>query len=440
MSLNGVPMKFRKLLRSDFFMAEVSEMQARLLEMGRQARVAAAELAVMDSDAKNACLRRMASRLRAAADNIISANRNDVANAVKNGLSAAMIDRLTLNVERIENMAAGLETVASQSDPVGRVISENVRPNGLVISKVSVPFGVIGIIYESRPNVTSDAAGICIKAGNAVILRGGSEAFASNQAIALELDRAAVESGLPDGVVQLLPWTDRAAVPLMLAMDKYIDLVIPRGGESLIRAVTKDATMPVLKHYKGVCHLFVDKTCDFDSAINIIVNAKCQRPGVCNALETLLIHRDAAAGFVPLLAAALGAKKVELRGDAEFCKLCPQALPATENDYYAEYLDLILAIRIVDDVKAAVDHINTYGSRHSDGILSNDAGNIEYFLKRVDSSSCYVNASTRFTDGGEFGMGAEIGISTDKLHARGPMGADELTSYKYLIRGNGQIR
>ena len=421
-------------------MAEVSEMQARLLEMGRQARVAAAELAVMDSDAKNACLRRMASRLRAAADNIISANRNDVANAVKNGLSAAMIDRLTLNVERIENMAAGLETVASQSDPVGRVVSENVRPNGLVISKVSVPFGVIGIIYESRPNVTSDAAGICIKAGNAVILRGGSEAFASNQAIALELDRAAVESGLPDGVVQLLPWTDRAAVPLMLAMDKYIDLVIPRGGESLIRAVTKDATMPVLKHYKGVCHLFVDKTCDFDSAINIIVNAKCQRPGVCNALETLLIHRDAAAGFVPLLAAALGAKKVELRGDAEFCKLCPQALPATENDYYAEYLDLILAVRIVDDVKAAVDHINTYGSRHSDGILSNDAGNIEYFLKRVDSSSCYVNASTRFTDGGEFGMGAEIGISTDKLHARGPMGADELTSYKYLIRGNGQIR
>lgn len=421
-------------------MAEVSEMQARLLEMGRQARVAAAELAVMDSDAKNACLRRMASRLRAAADNIISANRNDVANAVKNGLSAAMIDRLTLNVERIENMAAGLETVASQSDPVGRVISENVRPNGLVISKVSVPFGVIGIIYESRPNVTSDAAGICIKAGNAVILRGGSEAFASNQAIALELDRAAVESGLPDGVVQLLPWTDRAAVPLMLAMDKYIDLVIPRGGESLIRAVTKDATMPVLKHYKGVCHLFVDKTCNFDSAINIIVNAKCQRPGVCNALETLLIHRDAAAGFVPLLAAALGAKKVELRGDAEFCKLCPQALPATENDYYAEYLDLILAVRIVDDVKAAVDHINTYGSRHSDGILSNDAGNIEYFLKRVDSSSCYVNASTRFTDGGEFGMGAEIGISTDKLHARGPMGADELTSYKYLIRGNGQIR
>ena len=273
-----------------------------------------------------------------------------------------------------------------------------------------------------------------------MILRGGSEAFESNMAIASILNSAAAACGLPTGVVQLIPWTDRLAVKLMLKMDKYIDLIIPRGGEGLIRTVVAEATMPVLKHYKGVCHLYVDADCDMDMAVKIIVNAKCSRPGVCNALETLLIDRAIAPKFVPVIAKALRENQVELRGDAEFRALWPEALPATEDDYYAEYLKLILAVRIVDGVEEAVEHINTYGSRHSDGILSRIPGHIAYFTANVDSSTVYVNASTRFTDGGEFVMGAEIGISTDKLHARGPMGADELTSYKYIVRGNGQIR
>jgi glutamate-5-semialdehyde dehydrogenase len=315
-----------------------------------------------------------------------------------------------------------------------------VRPNGLEIIKKSVPFGVIGIIYEARPNVTADAAGICLKAGNAVILRGGSEAFYSNTVIAKLLNIGAVKAGLPDGVVQLLPWSEREAVKMMLKLDRYIDLVIPRGGESLIRTVTAEATMPVLKHYKGVCHLYVDSDCDIDKAVEIIVNAKCQRPGVCNALETLLVNRSIAEKFAPAFVRAMADKGVELRCDEEFSKFAPGCVAAQESDWDAEYLALILAVKVAGSVEEAVSHINTYGSHHSDGIISNIEENIEYFYGHTDSSTVYANASTRFTDGGEFGMGAEIGISTDKLHARGPMGADELTTYKYLVRGTGQIR
>ena len=415
-------------------------MKKTLETMGAKAKTASRALATLASEAKNRCLEQMAREIESARPEILAANATDLEAARTKGIAPAMIDRLTLTDARIQGMADGLRTVAAQHDPVGRVLSKNVRPNGLEITKISVPIGVIGIIYESRPNVTVDAAGICLKAGNAVILRGGSEAFHSNMALARLLDEAAVDCGLPDGTVQLVPWTDHAAVNLLLKMDRYLDLVIPRGGERLIRLVCAEATMPVLKHYKGVCHLFVDRECDIDQAVKIIVNAKCQRPGVCNALETLLIHRDIAPRFVPPFLAAMRENGVELRGDAEFCKLAPEALPATEEDYFAEYLALILAVRTVGSVEEAVEHINHYGSGHSDGILSTIPADIDYFFANVDSSTLYANASTRFTDGGEFGMGAEIGISTDKLHARGPMGADELTSYKYLVRGNGQIR
>jgi len=418
----------------------IEEIRAGLAEMGERAKRASRALAALPADAKNAALIRMAEAIENAAAEITEANRLDLEAARAAGMSASKIDRLTLTPGRIAGMAEGLRTVAAQHDPVGRVLSRTVRPNGLEITKVSVPFGVIGIIYEARPNVTVDAAGICLKAGNAVLLRGGSDAIRSNLALAKILNDTAIDAGIPDGAVQLLPWTDHEAVKEMLKLDRYLDLVIPRGGERLIRMVVAEATMPVLKHYKGVCHLFVDAGCDYEQALKIIVNAKCQRPGVCNALETLLIDRRALADFAPRFAAAMAEKHVELRGDAAFRKAVPAALPATEDDYYAEYLDLILAVRVVDGVEAAVEHINTYGSRHSDGILSRDQAHIDYFWTNVDSSTVYANASTRFTDGGEFGMGAEIGISTDKLHARGPMGADELTTYKYLVRGSGQIR
>lgn len=416
------------------------EMSQVLEVIGKKARRASAALAVLPADAKSGCLTVMAEALISRQSDIIAANEKDIAAARENGMDAAKIDRLMLNDARVKAMADGLRQVASQSDPVGKILSENIRPNGLKITKISVPFGVIGIIYEARPNVTADAAGICIKAGNAVILRGGKEAFYSNSMIAAILNESAAQCGLPDGVVQLIPWTDREAVKLMLKMDKYIDLVIPRGGESLIRTVVAEATMPVLKHYKGVCHLFVDARCDMKKAVDIIVNAKCSRPAVCNALETLLIDRAVLPEFASQIADALRKKGVEMRGDSEFCALVPDAVRAAEDDYYAEFLSLILAVKTVDGVDDAVEHINTYGSRHSDGIISNVEENIAYFTANVDSSTVYVNASTRFTDGGEFGMGAEIGISTDKLHARGPMGADELTTYKYIVIGDGQIR
>ena len=418
-----------------------ADLQKAMLEIGEQAKAAARVLATATTADKNNWLNAMADALDSSTDAIINANKIDMENGKKNGLSDAMLDRLLLTPERIHAIADAVRHVVTLDDPAGKVLSTTTRPNGLRIDKVSVPIGVIGIIYESRPNVTVDAATLCLKAGNAVILRGGSEAIHSNLALAECISKAAIAEGMPVGAVQVLPWTTREAVGIMLKMDSYLNLIIPRGGERLIRTVVEQSTIPVIKHYKGVCHIFVDKVCDFDRALEIIENAKCQRPGVCNALETLLIHKDAAAEFVPRIVKHLRDRKVELRGCAECCKLAGNdVVAATEDDWYAEYLTLILAMRIVDDVNAAMDHINHYGSGHSDCILTTDMKTAEIFLNGVDSSSVYVNASTRFTDGGEFGMGAEIGISTDKLHARGPMGLPELTTYKYKVYGSGQIR
>ena len=419
---------------------ELEQFRSELEEIGKRARRAALALGGVSAADKVRALELMARNIDRGREALKAANGRDLDAARRAGLPAPKLDRLTLTDKRIDDMIAGLRTVAGQTDPVGRVLDERVRPNGIKITKVAVPFGVVGIIYESRPNVTVDASGIALKAGNAVILRGGSDAFESNKFLAKLLNEAAVEAGIPDGAVQLLPWTSREAVKLMLKMDKYIDLVIPRGGENLIRMVTSEATMPVLKHYKGVCHLFVERTADFDRALKIIVNAKCQRPGVCNAIENLLVDSPIAATFLPRFAEVMKENRVELRGDGRVKEYLPDVRTATEEDYYTEYMDLILAVRVVDGVQAAVDHVNRYGSHHSDGILSRDEAAIRYFQTYVDSAVVYANASTRFTDGGEFGMGAEIGISTDKLHARGPMGVDELTSYKYLVTGEGQIR
>ena len=409
-------------------------------EIGERARIASRILANTETKIKDEWLLSMADALENSSAELLRENARDMKVGRDAGLSGAMLDRLQLTPERIKAMADGLRHVTSLEDPVGRRLSTILRPNGLRIEKVSVPIGVIGFIYESRPNVTADAAGLCLKAGNAVILRGGSEAFHSNMAIAQCISHAAVAHGMPEGAVQLIPWTDRAAVANMLKMDRFMDLIIPRGGEGLIRYVVENSTIPVIKHYKGICHIFVDSECNRDMALDIIENAKCQRPGVCNALETLLIHEDIAESFVPAFAARMKTRGVELRGANRFCELVKDALPASEEDWSTEYLDLILSVRIVPDLRSAVEHINHYGSGHSDCIVTDNPANAEYFLNHVDSAAVYVNASIRFTDGGEFGMGAEIGISTDKLHARGPMGLPELTSYKYKIYGSGQIR
>lgn len=416
------------------------EIKNTLFEMGEKAKLAAHKLSTMTSGEKNDCLRAMADAIEAESANLKKENAKDLELGQKAGLSQAMIDRLTLSDKTIKSMANGLREVADLEDPVGKELGSWIRPNELDIHKVSVPIGVIAIVYESRPNVTVDAAGLCLKAGNAVILRGGKEAINSNIALAHCLTRAGLASGLPEGAVQLIPWTDRVAVNLMLKMDKYIDLVIPRGGESLIRAVVENSTIPVIKHYKGICHIYVDSEADLNMALKIVENAKCQRPGVCNAAETLLIHKDIAAKFAPKVAAVLKKCRVEMRGDTEFRKLVRSAKAAAEEDWSTEYLDLILSIRIVPSLEAAIEHINFYGSKHSDAIVTRNQGSAKRFLGEVDSAAVYHNASTRFTDGGEFGMGAEIGISTDKLHARGPMGLAELTSYKYIIYGNGQCR
>ena len=418
----------------------VEEMNTRLLEMGEKAKYASYRLAGMSPARKNACLISMADAIEAAAAAIKQANTRDVDAGRKKGLSAAMLDRLTLDDKRIKAMADGLRYVTTLDDPVGKTLSDMIRPNGIRIRKMSVPIGVIGIVYESRPNVTVDAAGLCLKAGNAVILRGGSEAINTNLVLAQRLNLAGVEAGMPDGAVQLVPWTDRQAVSLLLKMDAYIDLIIPRGGESLIRAVVEQSTIPVIKHYKGVCHVFVDSESDRDMADRIIINAKCQRPGVCNAIEKVLVHQDIADDYVPHLVKLLREHGVEVRGGPEVCRLVEDVKPATEEDWYTEYLDLILTVKVVGDVNMAIGHINKYGSHHSDCIVTDNAADAEIFLHGVDSATVYHNASTRFTDGGEFGMGAEIGISTDKLHARGPMGLVELTSYKYIVTGEGQVR
>ncbi len=416
----------------------LENMKSALEEMGKKAVSASRMLAVMKTEDKRKLLNAMADAILDDAAKIKAANAIDLENGKNNGLSSAMLDRLALDDKRIQGMADGLRIVAAEDDPVGKILSTTERPNGLKIEKISVPVGVIGIIYESRPNVTADAGGICLMAGNTVLLRGGSEAFNSNQAIAAAMNRAGVSCGLPDGAVQLLPWTDRRAVSLLVTLDKYVDLIIPRGGEGLIRAVMRDATIPVIKHYKGVCHTFVDESADLDKALKIVENAKCQRPGTCNALECLLVHRAVAAKFLPALFEKIGAK-VKMYGDAEVRSVL-SGIETDEADYNTEFLDYAMNIKIVANLNDAIDHINNFSSKHSESIITECQQNADIFFAAIDSSCVYHNASTRFTDGGEFGMGAEIGISTDKLHARGPMGAKELTIYKYIIHGDGQIR
>jgi glutamate-5-semialdehyde dehydrogenase len=420
----------------------MTDLQSEILDFGKRARAAARSLARMSTAQKNDALRAMADELCAKSEPILEANRRDVERAKSDGLSGAMIDRLNLNPKRISAMADGVRQVAELDDPVGKTITEWTRPNGLRISKVRVPIGVIGIIYESRPNVTSDAAVLCTKTGNATILRGGSESIDSNIAIAEALGAGAANAGLPNDSVLLIPKTDREAVRLMAEMDKYIDLIVPRGGHGLIETVVKHARMPVIKHYHGVCVIYVDKEADLGMAEKIVLNAKTQRPGVCNAAETVLVHRDIAEEFWQKAGVSLLEKKVEIRGDERTRALLGEAhsKPVSEEDWTTEYLDLILAARTVEDMDEAIEHIEKYGSHHSDAIVTRDEKRAEKFLNEVDSATVYWNASTRFTDGAEFGFGAEIGISTDKLHARGPMALEELTTYKYVIRGDGQIR
>ncbi len=411
-----------------------------MVAMGQRARRASRALARLSSRVKDQALRAMADGLEDAVAELQEANRRDLEAAAEAGLSRAMIDRLTLSDKVIASMAQGLREVAAQPDPVGEVVRMWKRPNGLLVGKKRIPLGVIGIIYESRPNVTADAAGLCLKAGNAVILRGGKEAIHSNRAIAGVLSRAAARAGVPEGAVQVVEVTDRQAVLEMLRLEEYIDLIIPRGGEGLIRFVTENSRIPVIKHYKGVCHVFVDASADLDMAERIVLNAKCQRPGVCNALETLLVHRDAAGAFLPRVARALTEAGVEIRGCSRTRELVPGAKEATEADWHAEYLDLILAVRVVDSLDQAIEHIETYGSLHTEAIVTRDYANAQRFLDEVNSSVVAVNASTRFSDGQQLGLGAEIGISTTKLHSFGPMGVEDLTTTKFVIYGEGQVR
>jgi len=409
-------------------------------QIAQEALAASHQLARVSCSAKNIALLQMADELIKNTDQLIAENTRDVAQAKKLALSGAMIDRLTLNKSTIENMAQGLREVAALPDPLGKVTSMWRRPNGLLVGRMRIPLGVIGIIYESRPNVTADAAALCLKSGNAVILRGGSEAINSNLAICSILQRVLGENSLPEAAIQLIPITDREAVYEMLQLEEYIDLIIPRGGEDLIRAVVAQSKIPVIKHYKGVCHIFVDAHADMEMAVNICLNAKAQRPGVCNALETLLVHKDIAGKFLPLVAEELKKVNVHLIGCPRTRKILNDITEATEADWYAEYLDLILAIRIVDNIDEAIAHIEKYGSLHTEAIITSDYTNSQRFLNEVNSSTVLVNASTRFSDGFELGLGAEIGISTTKLHAFGPMGLEELTTAKFIIYGNGQVR
>jgi glutamate-5-semialdehyde dehydrogenase len=411
-----------------------------MLKMGDAAVSAARALARLTSEQKNAILEAMARELDAGRDGIKAANATDMEAGAAAGLSAAMLDRLRLDDKRIDGMIAGIRTVVDLDDPVGERLSTLTRPNGLEIRKVRVPIGVVAIIYESRPNVTADSAVLCLKTGNAVILRTGKEALRSSTAIADTMMAGGRKAGLPEHALQIVGTIDRDAIRELVQMEGRVDVAIPRGGEGLIRAVTEQARIPVIKHYKGVCHAFVDASADIDMALAIVEDAKCQRPGVCNAIEKVLVHERIAAEFLPKMAAVLSARGVQLRGDARAVSLVPTMAAATDADWHEEYLDLILTVKVVADVDAAVAHINHFGSHHSDCIVTRDAAAAQVFEQDVDSSTVYVNASTRFTDGGEFGMGAEIGISTDKLHARGPMGLVELTTYKYVIHGTGQIR
>jgi len=414
--------------------------QQEIEEKGRKAKEAARKLAALSSEHKNQALLAMAEALEKGAEDIMAANMKDMDLAREQDLPPALLDRLLLNERRIKAMVEGLRELVKLPDPIGQITSMWRRPNGLWIGRMRVPLGVIGMIYESRPNVTVDAAGLCLKTGNAVLLRGGSEAFNSNKALVSLISRAAVEAGIPEGAIQMVESPGREAVGFLLRAREYLDVLIPRGGAGLIQAVVENATVPVIETGVGNCHIYVDREADLTMALNIVINAKTQRPGVCNAVETLLVHREIAPAFLPALAAALGEKGVVLRGCPETLKFIPGAEPAAEEDWATEYLDLILAVRVVEGLDQAVEHIHRYGTGHSEAIVTQNISCAQEFLSRVDAACVYVNASTRFTDGYEFGFGAEIGISTQKLHARGPMGLEQLTTYKYVIIGSGQIR
>ena len=411
-----------------------------IVNMAKAARAAAEEMARCGSNQKNAALLAVADKIENEASTIKKENQKDLDRAKEMGLSPAMIDRLAVSDATIQSMAKGLREVAGLNDPVGTFGNTWRRPNGLEVTKMRIPIGVIGIIYESRPNVTIDAAGLCLKAGNAVILRGGSEALNSNQTLSRMIGQVLGESGLPETAVQIVPVRDREAVNILLNQEEFIDLIIPRGGEGLIRFVVSHSTIPVLKHYKGVCHVYVDEDADPDMAEEICFNAKVQRPGVCNAMETLLVHRSVAQTFLPKIAKRMVRSGVEIRGCPETCNILQEAKPAVEADWPEEYLDLVLAVRVVEDMDQAVFHISTYGSKHTEAIVTRDYKRAKRFVREVDSSVVLVNASTRFNDGGELGLGAEIGISTSKLHAFGPMGVEELTTTKFVVFGDGQIR
>jgi glutamate-5-semialdehyde dehydrogenase len=404
------------------------------------AKKASRKLIFESTTRKNNVLLRMAEALQEQKEFIQAENEKDLMSGREKGLSAAMLDRLALTDNVIESMIVGLHEVVALPDPVGEVEEMIRRPNGLMVGRMRIPLGVIGMIYESRPNVTVDAAALCLKAGNAVILRGGSEAIHSNLALAKVLQDSLAAENMNPAAIQVIPVADREAVNVLLSLEEQVDLIIPRGGEGLIRFVAQNSRIPVLKHYKGVCHVFVDKEADFDMASDIVMNGKTQRPGVCNALETLLVHRDIAAAFLPQIGAMLKDAGVEIRGCPQTREILAGIKNATEEDWYAEFLDLILAIRVVADLDAAIDHIDTYGSQHTEVIVTSNYANAQRFIKEVDASAVMINASTRFSDGGQFGLGAEIGISTTKLHAYGPMGLKELTARKFIVYGDGQIR
>jgi len=411
-----------------------------IINMAKSARTAATQIARCSSNKKDGVLLGIADKIEEKSSKIKKANQKDLSRAKEMGLSDAMIDRLTVSDGTIKSMANGLREVARLNDPVGATTKTWVRPNGLKVSRIRIPLGVIGIIYESRPNVTIDAAGLCLKAGNAVILRGGSEALHSNQALAGIIGQVLNDSGLPEKAVQVIPVRDREAVNILLNQEEYIDLIIPRGGEGLIRFVVEHSRIPVLKHYKGVCHVYVDEGANMSMAEEICFNAKVQRPGVCNAMETLLVHRSIAPKFLPKMAERYARSGVEIRGCSETCQILPDAKKAEETDWPAEYLDLVLAVRVVANMDQAIKHIAHYGSSHTEAIVTRSDERAKRFVREVDSSVVLVNASTRFNDGGELGLGAEIGISTSKLHAFGPMGVEELTTTKFVVYGDGQIR
>ena len=417
------------------------EIKDKITKMGSDALTASRALATLTTDQKNKILLAMADGILSDADQIISANTIDLDNAVNNNLTNSMIDRLRLDQKRIEAIADGIRQVATLPDPVGEIMDEWERPNGIKIKQIRVPIGIIGIIYESRPNVTSDAAVLCLKTGNATILRGGKESINSNIAISDSLQNAGEKAGLPENSIQLIPFTDRESVKHLAEMDEYLDLIIPRGGAGLIEAVVSMARMPVIKHYDGICHTYVDSECDLEMALNVVMDAKTQKPSVCNALETLLVSEKIADTFLPAIGTLLSEQQVEIRAD-DFSRnlLGVDSVEVKPDDWKTEYLDLIVSIKVVSDVNEAIDHINNYGSHHSDCIITESETNANKFMNNVDSATVFWNVSTRFSDGEEFGFGAEIGISTDKLHARGPMALRELTSYKYLISGKGQTK